>query len=164
MICDHNHVLLVLQFGTIRSIALTNTFTIELSLCKTNSLQGRPDGGQRYAIFAVFDAIFDISIFSCDFRYIQYFCNNIKYLNKTKITGDIDILRDFIYNIRYLTPPPRPPCWNNGDDPNKFLQIFPNSNFQPQKKIRAKNNVKINPTFELYRFTLLLIVQGIYKL
>ena len=59
------------------------------------------------------------------------------------IQYDIDILRDFIHDIRYLanilsnnqynTSPSGPPCWNNGVDSNKFLQNFPNSNFKPQK-------------------------------
>ena len=136
MTCDHNHVLLVLQFGAKRSIALSNTLTIGLSICKTNSLQGGPDGSEQNVIFAVFLMRCLIYLF-----FMQY----LIYIFAT-ITGDIDILRDFIHDIRYLanilsnnqylTPPHQPPshlCWNNGDNSSKFLQIFSNSKFQPQK-------------------------------
>ena len=35
---NHNHAFLVLQFGATRSIALSNTFTIDLAICTTNTL------------------------------------------------------------------------------------------------------------------------------
>ena len=38
MTCNHNHVFLAVQFGATQSIALSNTFTIDLCICKTNSL------------------------------------------------------------------------------------------------------------------------------
>ena len=114
---------------------------------------------KRYLIYLFFHVIFDkYSIFA-----------TISNIWIKQITGNIDIIRDFIHDIWYLanvlidnqhwTLPHQSshPYWNNRDQPNKFLQMFLNSNFQLNKQIRAKNNIKTNPRFELYRLTLYIL-------
>ena len=113
----------------------------------------------QYLMHLFYHAIFDIP---------SIFASNIQYFSRTKITGDIDILRDFIHNIRYLanilsdnqylTPPRQSPLVEIMETiPINSCRFFKTVTSHHRNKPVQKNNAKTNRRFELYRFTLYIL-------